>query len=124
MNPTADNPTGQDSCTHATELVEMRRRVRRQLADAVSAQPLSIERANAILDALALPALPLRWTVYLRLAFEVEVTATTRAEAFDAAEAAIGAALHRADATIRINPGAREDDEAIAEEVDHTALDT
>ncbi|WP_433288609.1 hypothetical protein [Micromonospora sp. CA-244673] len=79
------------------------------------------EHGLAVLSALDLPALLRRWQVRLTLSVLVEVTATGREDAFDAAEAAVETALTAADVGARFEWDGSERDGADAGDVDPTA---
>ncbi|PWR14883.1 hypothetical protein DKT69_14135 [Micromonospora sicca] len=92
------------------------RQVREALADAVCQEQLSIGVANTLLDVLDLPLLPRRWQVRLSLPLLIDVTATTREDAFTTAENTIEAAL--ADLPTQIEWDGQDGYEAIGGDLD------
>ncbi|MFI7208463.1 hypothetical protein [Micromonospora aurantiaca (nom. illeg.)] len=71
----------------------LRRRVWQALRDAAADDVIAPDAADHILDTLDLPGLPRRWQIRLTLPLWIEVTATSRDDAVEAAEDAIDAAL-------------------------------
>jgi hypothetical protein len=109
-------PPRRDAAGCADGLTRFRQHVREALADAVSQDDIDIDAATAILEELDLPLLPRRWQVRLALPLLIEVTATSREDAFDTAEAAIETAL--ADLTVSIEWDGHGRDDATAGELD------
>ncbi len=107
-----------------TELQRLRRLIREQFADAVSADHLDADVANRMLAVFGLPELPRRWTVRVGLAFVVEITAGTSEEAYNAAEDAIAHPATYADCPIDVDFNSRVEVYAAAQGVDHDALNT
>lgn len=83
-------------------LAQFRHHVRQALLDAVIDHYVDVHTTNTLLQTLDLPLLPHRWQVRLVLPLLIEVTATTRAGAFEAAEAAFDAALTNAELAVHI----------------------
>ncbi|TDC65088.1 hypothetical protein E1258_06590 [Micromonospora sp. KC207] len=75
-------------------LTQCRHQVRQALLDAVSDRHVDVHTANTLLRILDLPLLPHRWQARLVLPLLIEVTASTRKDAFQAAEAAAEAAVN------------------------------
>ncbi|MGC5022796.1 hypothetical protein [Micromonospora sp. DT47] len=86
-------PPPPDTARHPDALERFHRQVREALADAVCQEQVSIDVANTLLDVLDLPLLPRRWQVRLTLPLLIDITATTREDAFTHAENTIEAAL-------------------------------
>ncbi|MEH0933992.1 hypothetical protein [Micromonospora psammae] len=87
---------------------QLRRHIWHALRDAVSEHDIDVDAANRVLHAVDLPQMPRRWQVRLALPILLRVTATSREDAFDTAEAAVGTALTGADLDVRINRDGRE----------------
>ncbi|RKN46165.1 hypothetical protein [Micromonospora endolithica] len=77
--------------------VALRRQVWQTLRDAAAEHDIAPDAADRILHALDLPGLLRRWQVRLTVPVTVEVTATSRDDAVEAAEDAIDAALSGTD---------------------------
>ncbi|MBQ0905478.1 hypothetical protein [Micromonospora sp. U21] len=92
------------------------RQVREALADAVHTKHVSIDAANSLLEVLDLPLLPRRWQVRLTLPLLIDVTATTREDAFTRAENTIEDAL--ADLPASIEWDGQEGYEALGGDLD------
>ncbi|MET7968760.1 hypothetical protein [Micromonospora sp. NPDC005305] len=88
-----DDPQQQPPTVATDSLAQLRSRVWQALRDAVTEHDIEVDAANRVLDAVDLPLLPRRWQVRLTLPVLIEVTATSRDDAFDTAEAAIETAL-------------------------------
>ncbi len=114
-----------DIAAPGSELLRLRRLIREQFADAVSADHLDPDVANGMLAVFGLAELPRRWTVRVGLAFVVEITAGTSHEAYDAAEDAIAQAVTDADCPIDVDFDSRVEVYTTAPGgVDHDALHT
>ncbi len=75
------------------QFAALRRRVWQTLRDAAADDVIDPDVVDQILHTLDLPGLPRRWQVRLTLPLTIEVTATSRDDAVEAAEDAIDAAL-------------------------------
>ena len=104
-----------------TLLDRLSRRIREQLAGAVTEEHLDVELANAILESCALPALARMWQVRIGLPFVLEVSAACQEEAFEAAEDAISKALGT-DHGIEIEWDGRQHDQATPADLDPNEL--
>ncbi len=104
---------------YATQAIldRLSRRIREQLAGAVTEEHLDVELANAILAYCGLPMLARRWQVRIGLPFVLEVSAASEEEAFETAEEAISNAL-RDDSGIEIDWDGREHDQATPGDLD------
>ncbi|MEV0810947.1 hypothetical protein [Micromonospora sp. NPDC050200] len=102
---------------------QFRNHVWHALRDAVSEHDIDIDAANRVLHAVDLPPLPRRWQVRLTLPILIEVTATSREEAFDTAEAAVETALTGADLDARFEWDGSEHDDASPGDLDPTAAE-
>ncbi|MFG1952466.1 hypothetical protein [Micromonospora sp. NPDC048830] len=87
--PTATAPPATIDEQSAT----LRRRVWQTLRAAAADDVIAPDAVDQILHTLDLPGLPRRWQVRLTLPLTIEVTATSRDDAVEAAEDAIDAAL-------------------------------
>ncbi|TDC79511.1 hypothetical protein E1193_19020 [Micromonospora sp. KC606] len=101
-------------------LTQYRHHVRQALLDAVSDEHVDVHAANTLLQTLDLPLLPHRWQVRVVLPLLIEVTATTREDAFQAAEAAVEAALTNANLAVQIEWDGCERDGADPGDFDRT----
>lgn len=79
----------------AEPAARLRQRVWQTLREAASEHDIDADAADRILHALDLPGLPRRWHVRLTVPVLIEITATSREDAFDAAEDALDTALTR-----------------------------
>ncbi|MBM0226142.1 hypothetical protein [Micromonospora sp. ATA51] len=109
-------PPTSDTARHPDALEQFHRQLREALVDAVCTEQVSIDVANTLLDVLDLPLLPRRWQVRLTLPLLIDLTATTREDAFTTAENTIEAAL--ADLSTHIEWDGQEGYEAIGGELD------
>ncbi|MEH0985866.1 hypothetical protein [Micromonospora sp. CPCC 205556] len=100
---------------------QLRRHIWHVLRDAVSEHDIDVDAANRVLHAVDLPLLPRRWQVRLALPILLEVTATSREDAFDTAEAVVDTALTGAGLDVHIEWDGRARDDAIPGELDPTA---
>ncbi|MEV0726895.1 hypothetical protein AB0I37_29500 [Micromonospora purpureochromogenes] len=119
-HPTAPLPhssTGGD----AEELARWRREVWQALREAAATHDIDVDTADRILHAVGLPGLPRRWQVRLTLPVLVEVTATSREDAFDTAETAVETACTDADLEARFEWDGNERDDARPGDLDIAA---
>ncbi|WP_422733878.1 hypothetical protein ACN26Y_28560 [Micromonospora sp. WMMD558] len=79
--------------TETTSVTRLRRQMWQALRDATAEHDIDPDVADRILHNVDLPGLPRRWQVRLTLPVKVEVTATSREDAFDTAEDLINTAL-------------------------------
>ncbi|MDH6466070.1 hypothetical protein M2302_006276 [Micromonospora sp. A200] len=93
------------------------------LRDAVAEHDIDVDAANRVLHAVDLPLLPRRWQVRLALPILIEVTATSREDAFDTAEAAVETALTGAELDVHFEWDGRERDDANPGDLDPTAAE-
>ncbi|MBM0257905.1 hypothetical protein [Micromonospora sp. 4G55] len=93
------------------------------LRDAVAEHDIDVDAANRVLHAVDLPLLPRRWQVRLTLPILIEVTATSRENAFDTAEAAVETTLTGADLDVHIEWDGRERDDANPGDLDPTTAE-
>ncbi|MCI4066177.1 hypothetical protein MRQ36_27960 [Micromonospora sp. R77] len=120
--------TPADTALHPDPIDRFHHHLREALADAVRSAQISIDAANSLLEVLDLPLLPRRWQVRLRLPVLIDVTATTREDAFTRAENTIDAALDTLPATIEWDGqehyeavgGDLDADEPLGHDGDHT----
>ncbi|SCG77721.1 hypothetical protein [Micromonospora inositola] len=85
--------TPPDIAGHPDAIDRFHRQLREALAGAVCTEQVSTDAANSLLEVLDLPLLPRRWQVRLTLPLLIDITATTREDAFTNAENTIEAAL-------------------------------
>ncbi|PSK63098.1 hypothetical protein B0E53_04967 [Micromonospora sp. MH33] len=117
-------PQSQPSADQPVDLVaQFRSHLWHALREAVSEHDIDIDAANRVLEALDMPLLPRRWQVRLALPILMDVTAATRDEAFDTAEAAVETALTSAELEARIEWDDRVRDDADPGDFDPAAAD-
>ncbi|MCX4387303.1 hypothetical protein OG777_10200 [Micromonospora peucetia] len=102
-------------------LTRFRRQVWRSLREAASTHDIDADAADQILRALDLPTLPRRWQVRLTLPVRIEVTATSREDAFDTAETAAETALAAAEIEAELEWDGSERDDADPGDLDPAA---
>ncbi|MFG1888101.1 hypothetical protein ACGFIR_09555 [Micromonospora sp. NPDC049051] len=114
-------PPSPSSVDGTDSLTRLRREVWRALREAASTHDIDADAADEILRALDLPTLPRRWRVRLTLALLIEVTATSREDAFDTAETAAETALTAANVQAEVEWDGSERDEADPGDLDSAA---
>ncbi|MFI7578679.1 hypothetical protein [Micromonospora sp. NPDC049497] len=121
--------TPPDNARHPDALDLFHRQLREALTDDVRHEQVSIDAANSLLEVLDLPLLPRRWQARLHLPLLIDVTATTREDAFTTAENTVEAALADLPAAIEWDGqegyeslgGDLDADEPLRHDGDHTA---
>ncbi|WP_319461446.1 hypothetical protein [Micromonospora sp. RTP1Z1] len=108
--------TQPDTARHPDAIDRFHRQLREALADAICTEQVSTDAANSLLEVLDLPLLPRRWQVRLTLPLLIDITATTREDAFTNAENTIEAAL--ADLPAHIEWDGQEGYEALGGDLD------
>ncbi|WP_435124380.1 hypothetical protein [Micromonospora tulbaghiae] len=103
------------------QVARLRQQVWQTLRDAVRTHDIDVDGADRILHALDLPGLPRRWKVRLTLPLAIEVTATSREEAFDTAEDVIDTAVNASGHDSHIDWNASNRDDAAPGDLDPAA---
>ncbi|MDZ5447256.1 hypothetical protein U2F26_31880 [Micromonospora sp. 4G57] len=117
-HPTPPSPPSDGDTDSVTR---WRRAMWQALREAAATHDIDVDAANRLLRAVDLPPLPRRWQVRLTLPVLIEVTASSREDAFDTAETAIETALTNADLQVRFEWDGSERDDADPGDLDTAA---